>query len=289
MSSSMPIQRWNNPAPVQITPEEQIKRLVQPFYTVIHESLDPIIIKDLIEIITAYYEVDPNLTRWYTGLKKLNLLPKTLPELPSNYINLVLNGRCFLFNEQNEDGSFKKTTQTEQNEDGSFKKTTQTNFLFWVPGGLTIRQIEKVFKAYCQTHPQKDGDTFTIVDFYAESEPYSSRTTGPGHWELITLTNLPGSKKRTYCGQDYDMPLLPKKTGVKHCALSVYSLVFALFLYKLETGEALYPEWTMVQEEPIQNYPDHRSAVAFLAEGVAISFLKYTQFNIGYGVRRLLS
>jgi hypothetical protein len=257
----------------EVSPENQLSQLtsleLEKTYRIIADTdLFPC---DLAKIISSYI-LDPNLTDWYSSLNRFKVLPKKIPRLPANIID-ILNNRCPVYYDK-------------RKADGSFYKITDTHILILtsIQEFKTLNLFEKYMCQYNQKHKLNDAQSFQIERFWQRARSkYGDRNLGTIHWELITSNIIPGSQGLPAKKQMEYIQSFSRKFYIDYTPLSLES-TFALFLHKLATEQKPNHSFTVIQE----SIAKHHLVVGLGEKGLIINFIKNDQCGIGCIIRRQL-
>lgn len=208
-----------------ITPEEQLKQLVSPLANRVDEISG--LIPDCANIV-AQYAIDPKLTEWYTGLKRIGRLPKKLPPLP-HHIHQILNSKC--------PGQICDKMKS----DGTFYTVGEKCTLMLIPEELeNINQFEKVIRFYGKMQYPRNKNPLQFRYFCHRLE-YGNIPFGSTHWVLHTDDVLENSREKSYQKQADLVHSLAQETLVDWQIPNLQDTIATIFLKKIATRESLYP------------------------------------------------
>lgn len=215
------------------SPEEQLRLLRSlPYENELLKRLPT----QLTNIVSEYATEDfgSNIDNWYNVLRKLNILPESIPPLPSN-IHDILGSPCPIF--------------------GSPNRVTDTHTLWLIPGGKiedinTLAELCGVSSDTQEHHWRLEQST--LSGFKMEKMKFESPT-----WILISNL-LPRSLQLNYSDQKKMIAKLRKKTVVNYEVPS-FKYMLAANLLKMQTdGKGLWEEGklTRVKESFLYNHGD---------------------------------
>lgn len=201
-----------------ITPEEQLSRLSQPLVSRIAEAkIFPNGIADIISV----YAIPSEWSNWHTALKRMNMLPDSIPALPL-HITQILNSKCPIYNGQ--------------------KSLKESGVLYLKPPGSLIELELKAYRSCDQMFKQNPFTvSFAMPGDFNEMGLYRNLRSDAFEWVWLSKDILPGSKNESFKTQATRVAELSKKALVTYEVPTLMDVITVCFLHMAATGERLYP------------------------------------------------
>jgi len=256
-----------------ITPQEQLDRLTSlSSVTALINQVIPI--NAICALISSYcrnkLENEVRILRdWYIALEKLDRLPKQIPPLPDNILE-ILSRPC------------PDRIHEKKKEDGTSYTIGETCSLILAPQELgNISTINEIMLNYGKRHWFGLRLHDNIISKYANS-PIS-----PTHWVLFTNKNLEDSANCKFMDQEVIIANLAREMGLpwKHSNLRDFSLCI-FFEYITRKGKSClmaHNDWAAIKEREAETMKIlmHQEGKCFLIDAQCIDGSSYQSENMG--------